>query len=1032
MKRILSAGEGYALFPTNIHYRMPRYFPAWRAPLLFVFSFFMCLHAGAMEPNPVPMDRAVPVASTNNLSTQRQTTLIGVVTDTAGRTIEGATIAIKGTRVQVMTDGEGQFSLQTDASSGTLIITHIGHQTVEQRFGTDNLGPFRFVLLPIDQALEEVEINAGYYTVRDRERTGSISRITADEIARQPVTNPMAAMIGRMPGVDVVQTTGAPGGGFMIQIRGRNSLRNDGNDPLFIIDGVPVPAEQRQSLLGNTIRPNSGPFSTLNPADIESIEVLKDADATAIYGSRGANGVVLVTTRKGSVGKPMSRFSLSHGLGQAGASIPLLNTAQYLEMRREAFANDGRQPGPTDYDVNGTWDENRYTDWQKELMGGTAHLSNVRYSISGGEGRTRFLIGTGYSRETSVMPTDAADHKVSTNFNINHRSADDRFSIQFSGNYSINNSNLPRLNPVRDALTMPPNAPRLYDDEGNLNWENGTWNNPMARFSQGYHGQIGALVSNALLAYQVLEGLQIKTSLGYNEVASEEYATQPRSSFSPFSSTSSSAGFADGNISTWIVEPQLSYECKIGPGHLSILIGNTFQETRSESKTLQATGFSSDALLGNPQAGSSINISSLSNLQYRYHAVFGRINYNLLERYIVNLTGRRDGSSRFGPGRQFANFGAIGAAWLFGDELFVRRHAGFISHGKLRASYGITGSDQIGDYGFYDVWNTATYPYGGITPMRPARLYNPDYGWEENKKLEFALEMGLWQDRLTVGASYYRNRSGNQLIASVLPMATGFGSIQMNWPAEVQNTGIEISMNTQHRIGGAFLWSTDLHVTIPGSKLLSFPDIETSAYRLSHQVGSPINIYPAYHLLGVDVQTGLYSFMDVNGDGRHTNDSDYIINKKLGKQYYGGVNNSFGYKNLGLSVFIQFVKQTGYDYTVIFSAAPGRMSNQPVYILDRWQQEGDMAGVQRFTSGTGEANTLFGLRGDQKIVDASFVRLKNLAFHYRLPFGKHTSTFLLSGQNLALFTNYRGYDPERQLPALAPVSIWTLGYDLTF
>lgn len=1044
MKRFLSAGEGYALFPTNINYRMSRYFPAWRAPLICVFVFFMCLHAGAMEPNPIHKDRAVPAASTTHISTSnghrqvhQQTTLTGVVTDTAGRAIEGATIAIKGSRMQVMTDGDGQFSLQTDASSGTLIVTHIGHQTVEQRFGAGNFGPFRFVLLPNDQALEEVEINAGYYTVKDRERTGSISRITAEEIARQPVTNPMAAMIGRMPGVDVVQTNGAPGGGFRIQIRGQNSLRSDGNDPLYIIDGVPVPTQQVQSIIGANIRFGSGPFGSLNPTDIESIEVLKDADATAIYGSRGANGVILVTTRKGSMGKPVSNLSLSHGLGEVGMTVPLLNTAQYLEMRREAFANDGKQPGPADYDVNGTWDETRYTNWQKELLGGTAYLTNARYSISGGEERTRFLIGAGYSRETSVMPVDDADHKISTNFNINHHSTDDRFNIQFSGNYSVNISALPRYNPMRNALTLPPNAPSVFDREGNLNWEGGTWSNPMSNLMQNYKSRINMLVGNALVSYEFVKGLRFKTNFGFNAVKNKEHASQPLSIMNPYLSGGSSAHFANGDVQTWIIEPQLSFQRKIGADKLNIMFGSTIQESLTYAQTLRADGFSSDALLGNPQAGATLNISSVSEAQYRYQAIFGRINYNLNERYIVNLTGRRDGSSRFGPGRQYANFGAIGVAWLFGEEPVIKRTMNFISHGKLRTSYGITGSDQIGDYGFYDTWNTATYPYAGVVPLRPARLFNPEYGWEENRKLEVGLEMGFWEDRLQLSASYYQNRSGNQLISARLPSFTGFGTIRMNMPAEVQNTGLEFSIKTINIESSSFKWSSDILLTIPRSKLLSYPDINTSVDRLNYQVGKSMDVQYAYHSLGVDPITGLYTFLDADRDGRFTIQGDYFTRKDRGKQYYGGYNSSFSYKGFSLDLFIQFVKQTGYDYRSLFTGAPGRMTNQPVYVLDRWQQDGDQVIIQRFTSGPGDANTRFNLSGDDQIVDASFIRLKNVMLRYRLPIKKNqlSSTFYLNGQNLVLFTNYRGMDPESARSPSAsvpPLRMISLGYELTF
>lgn len=1028
MKRFLCAGERYVPSKKKFVYKY----------ISMVSLFFMCLQAAfSNETVSVTEDDRPFFTTFNSILITQETKISGVVIDTTGTPLEGVSITIRGSKVQSITDSEGRFSIIPKISSGTLMVSFVGFQTITEKFSDGNYGPYRFVLLPNSEAIEEVEINAGYYTVKDRERTGSISRITSKEIERQPVANPMAALIGRMPGVDVVQTNGAPGGGFKIQIRGRNSLRDDGNEPLYIIDGVPVPSEMKATNMINTIRPNGGPFSTLNSGDIESIEILKDADATAIYGSRGANGVVLVTTKKGQFENSESKFLFSHGIGSVESKLKLLNTVQYLEMRKEAFENDGKLPGPTDYDVNGIWDKNRYTDWQKVLLGETAHLTNTQYTLNTKEGNTSFYVGTGYSRETSVMPTKASDIKYNGVIKLSYFSKNRKFNLDINTRYEVNENNLPRVSPLRDAVMLPPNAPKIYNDDGSLNWENGTWNNPMAGFYQRYEGTVNNLLSNGTISYNIFDAINIKSSFSYNKIGNNETYNQPKISFNPYNTIGSTAYYSKGNFISWNIEPQISYSYKNALHKLSILFGSSFLRNHTEHTSLSASGFSSDALLRNPQAAASINIASINNSEYKYSAIFGRINYILLGKYLINLTGRRDGSSRFGPGRQFANFGAIGIAWQFGEEEYFVNNLKFLSQGKLRFSYGLTGNDQIGDYGYFDTWNAALYSYEGITPLKPTRLFNSEFGWEENKKMEIGIEFGLWNNKFQGSLSYYRNHSSNQLVASVLPYMTGFSYINMNFPALVQNQGLEITLGYNILSGKKINWKTDLNITFPQNKLLDFPNIEVSAYNYTYKVGKSMDIEFAYHLLGVNSKTGLYQFLDVNNDGRYTANEDYLTIKEKSKKFFGGINNSVCYKGFELNVFIQYVKQTGYSYKTLFNLAPGRQSNQPIYVLDRWQNEGDEVNVQRFTSGTGDANTLFSFRSDDRIVNSSFLKLKNVSIDYQfyLKNFKNRVALNLSAQNLAIFSKYKGLNPENSqsstngIPSLRMVSI---GSSFTF
>lgn len=365
---------------------------------------------------------------------------------------------VKGTTISMITDQKGNFSI-TANSTDTLVFSFIGYAAQEILVG--NKTSLNIILVEDSTQLKEVTINAGYYKVKDKERTGSIARITSKDIETQPVTNVLAAMQGRMAGVNITQATGVPGGGFDIQIRGLNSLRAEGNAPLYIIDGVPYSSEPIGYNQSNTIHPTTtSPLNNLNPGDIESLEVLKDADATAIYGSRGANGVVLVTTKRGKQGNTIFTANISKGFGEVTRFIKLMNTQQYLAMRAEAFTNDGITSYPSyAYDINGTWDQNRYTDWQKELLGGTAEITNISSSMSGGSEHTQFMISGNFNKETTVFPGDFAYKKGNLRANVNHTSSDRKFRVNFSAGYTLQDNNQPSQDLTPAAWGTPPNAP---------------------------------------------------------------------------------------------------------------------------------------------------------------------------------------------------------------------------------------------------------------------------------------------------------------------------------------------------------------------------------------------------------------------------------------------------------------------------------------------------------------------------------------------------------------------------------------------
>jgi hypothetical protein len=408
------------------------------------------------------------------------------------------------------------------------------------------------------------------------------------------------------------------------------------------------------------------------------------------------------------------------------------------------------------------------------------------------------------------------------------------------------------------------------------------------------------------------------------------------------------------------------------------------------------------------------------------------MNYSWRGRYIVNLTGRRDGSSRFGPGKQFANFGAVGLAWIFSEEGFMKNSMPFLSLGKLRASYGTTGNDQLGDYQYLDTFSSSLGAYQGTIGLQPDRLSNPDFAWETNKKFEAGLELGFMDNRILATVSYYRNRSSNQLVGFPLPTTTGFSTIQGNFPATVQNTGMEIELNTRNIVTGSLHWTTSFNVSVPHNRLLEFPNLSTfPAYASIYVVGEPLGIRKLYHSTGIDPATGIYTFEDVNGDGSY-NSKDGQIVRFVGKQFYGGLSNKLEYKGFQFDILFQFVRQTGDDYILSF-ATPGTSINAPALVMNRWKSVDDKSDVQRFSQ-TGAPLTAYSrlVSSNQSISDASFICLKNLSLSYSLPqpwiqkMHIENARLFVQGQNLLIITGYKGLDPETQggsqLPPLCVVA----------
>jgi TonB-linked SusC/RagA family outer membrane protein len=966
---------------------------------------------------------------------QPQKTIRGIITDGAAP-LSGVNVLVKNSARGSISDLEGWYSVSASAND-TLVFTYVGYKMQEVAVGS---GPILNVVMEVDaQALDAVVINAGYYKVTDREKTGSISRVTAEEIEKQPVNNPLEALQGRAAGVVITPTTGLPGGGVQVRIRGQSSIAA-GNEPLFVVDGIPIDSQSMSN--GYTSTPllpdgNVSPLNNISPSEIESIEILKDADATAIYGSRGANGVVLITTKEGKAGKTRYNIKWSSSLGHVTRFQKLLNTQQYLKMRREAFANDGITEYPEyEYDINGTWDQNRYTDWQKELIGETAYRNTIQGDVSGGGEQTRFLLSGEYTTETTVFPDDSKFNRASVHTAINHSDKAEKFTLKFTAHYGIENNTLPARDQTIRALNLPPNAPALYDEDGELNWENGTFTNPLGILNGNYLLNRKTLLSNLALHYEIIPQLGIRVNTGYENSNLNESRTNPNTVYDPsfgLGSEYSTIFVNKGARNSWIAEPQVDWNTSFLGGKLSALVGGSFQQKTAAILSYVGQGFASNDLIYDLAAASFIQIDRDEETKYKYEAVYGRLNYNWHKKYIVNLTGRRDGSSRFGPGRKFSNFGAVGAAWVFSEEAFFK-NSNWLYTGKLRGSYGSTGNDQIGDYGYLDTYTVSGTPYGGIIGIGPTQLYNPNLGWEINKKGSLALELAVWDNCVSLTAEWYKSRSGNQLVGIPLAYTTGFPSVQANLGAIVENRGWEISLSTVNIKNDDFNWTTDFNITIPQNELVAFPGLENSTYANQFVIGEPITIKKVFHYTGIDTETGIYQFEDYNGDGNISAPDDQQYTEGLAPEFYGGISNVLKYRNWNLSFFFQFSKQKAYNQW--YSASPaGTMGNQPTDVLDHWENTGDNAQTQLYTSGYNvEATNAFYnfISSDAAISDASYIRLKNLALSYAVPIDKVAAKIFLQGQNLITFTSFKGGDPEQFSGFLPPLRWLGGGIQLTF
>lgn len=979
----------------------------------------------------------------------------GRITNVQGEPLVNANVMIKRSKKGTTTNVKGEFVLTNVRPDDVISISFIGYKTKSFKISDPHDGAgYDQVMQVADNELDQVVIQA-YGVTSKRFSTGDISVVTAKEIERQPVMNPILTLQGRVAGLEVQQINGYASAPVQAEIRGRATIGDAASEPLYIIDGVPLMVLRIGTTQGygpgtgflqnaGLTGPAAGqsPLFSINPKDIESIEVLKDADATSIYGSRGANGVILITTKKGKIGKTKLDMSVNTGFTAVTRYWKMLNTPQYLSMRREAFRNDAIIPDPGSAPDLLTWDTTRYIDWQKELYGHKGQVINTEMRVSGGDYRTTFSIGATYSRMQAITTASGADLRGGLSLNLSHSSVNRKVTLSLSASYNFTRSDMISL---PGSVTFAPNAPGIYDSVGKLNWKE--WEpaggNPFNALLDPYTAKTNFLNSNLGLSYQPVRGLTAKISFGYNNSQVNQVSLEPIASQNPATHPTGSAFFGNNSNHNWIIEPQLSYEAVIGPGKFTALIGGSAQGTVTDGIYIHGMGYTSDALLRT--ISNAPNKETQDNYaEYRYASVFARAGYNLFDRYVINLNARRDGSSNYGPGHQFGNFASVGWAWLFTEEPWFKNHTGWLSFGKFRGSYGIAGSDGGIPYGYITRWKSSKAIYDGITPLVAIQHANPNYRWQQNTKLEFAADLGFFKDWLTLTVAYYRNRTGNQLLAYPTPLMSGFTSVIANLNALVQNAGWEFSIGGKgvhvHSKYFNWDWAPRFTFSINQNKFLSFDGLGSSPFRNQGLIGHPLNGRYLLHYIGIDPQTGNYTYEDKNHDGiinPNTGPTTDGYFKKTSPTYSTGFGFNFDAMGFGISLFFLAKKQTGIN-AIAQGVNPGAFNyNQPVEVLGRWQKPGDIANVGKFS--TINAQDPGGYLGSSDIgyTDASYIRLQNVSLTYSLP-EKWTkkshiqSSVFVNANNILTITGYKGIDPETQnFGGMPPTRTIVAGLTLT-
>lgn len=950
--------------------------------------------------------------------------LTGQVTDLDNFALPGVNIYIKGTTTGTTTDLEGNYRLEVEGPETVLVYSFIGYITQEVTSGARTTID---VLLAEDATELSEVIVTGYSYVKKRDLIGAIASVSAEDIKDLPVISVDQALQGKAAGVQVTQSSGTPGGGITVRVRGNTSI-SASNRPLFIIDGVPV--EDGALALRSFGGQNDNALATLNPNDIESFQVLKDASAKAIYGSRAANGVVLITTKRGGKdAKTTVSFDVQRGVIDLANKIDLLSSEELVELQREALINAGQNPDESGI-IKGVTDAVN-TDWI-DMVTRQAIMEQYQLSFSGGNEQTRFYSSFNYRGEEGVILNNQFLRFAGT-LNVDHQV---NAKMKFGNNLTISKTRNDRIKGDNFLDGVYSGAVRSlpyyypYDEKGRIIGPGSSSYGGFPNFNPVGQAVLPRFETYALKIlvgvfgeYEINKNLRAraKFSVDYNDIAEDQF--EPSSTaIGGFLASVGGQGygvFSTGAYITYINTNTITYNQTFGDHVINATAGTEFLQRTERTSFVQGRLFPSDDFTYITSAGI-VDAGSSGFLSSGLNSYFAEARYDYREKYFASVTTRYDGSSRFGQSNRFGLFPSISAGYRISNEAFFPKNT-IIDDLKLRMSYGFTGNERIGDYAFLGTFASTTY--NGVTGTAPANLENPELQWEVTREANIGIDLSLFSGRIQTTVDGYQNLTSKLLFAEPIPLTTGFGSIQGNI-GEVSNLGIELAVNTVN-IDKDFTWSTNFNVSRNVNMVKSLADTLPlfRGYTASGagntnivKVGYPLGTFWGLNFLGVDPATGDAIYEDVNGDGQISPDDGMVIGTAQA-DFIGGITNNLSYKGFDLSLFLQFSygnEILNFSNTGLLNAGEDLNNNQVRKALDRWQEPGDITDVPRYESG----NTRNNWHSSRFLEDGSFLRIKNVSLGYNLPL-RYAQKIKAQGirvygsaTNVLTWTNYTGNDPE--------------------
>ncbi len=952
--------------------------------------------------------------------------------------LPGVNVVAKGTVQGTVTDINGDFSLEVSANSTVLVFSSVGYLTEEVTVG--NRTVINLSMTVDITALDEIVV-VGYGSQKRRDLTGSISSVKLDDVINLAAASPDAMLQGKAAGVQVVQNSGAPGAEVFVRVRGSASLLAD-QRPLYVIDGIPMTNISRTGLEGSGQRPSA--LADLNPNDIESIEVLKDAASAAIYGSRAAAGVVLITTKKGKSGDAKINFSAQTGVQQVWRKLDLLEGNEMVDVIQEARLNRGLLPDPI---LTATGNN---TNWQDEIFQ-NAITSNYNLSISGGNDRMTSYVSLSYFNQVGTIKGQEFE-RFNGRLNLEYKATK---NIKIGNNTTYSHTNR-RIIPgdfstysaLGNALFANPNY-EVRDEEGNWSQDPiGAWENPVMITQDLQHfGRQKRLITNFYAEVDFHKNLKFRSTFGIDNLSTEEDRFIPSYFTAVQGRAVAQAESYDETI--WQNENILTYTNSFNKHNIGIMAGTTTLESRARFLRAGGQEAASDIIRTIAISDPFVPNHSISN--WGLSSLFGRANYAYDEKYLAEVSVRRDGSSRFGRDKRYGVFPAASLGWRISEESFIAG-VGFLNDLKLRASIGSTGNQEgIANFGSLALYGTGQN-YDGIPGIAQVSLANAELGWETTVSTNVGFDISMFKNRLTFYVDVYDRTTKDLLFERQLPWTSGFSGINRANLGTMQNRGVELFITSTNIQTTNFQWTTDFNISWNRNKITELPDnggelgsdlIFTMPSVQSvegpgniYRVGEPVGSLWGYRYLGVyptdedvpasfftrGVRGGDFIYEDVNEDGIYSRAFDQMIIGNALPLHFGGITNNFTYKGFDLNILINWTYGNDiYNMTRAALEGMAREINQLATVRDRWQQPGDVTNIPRPLYGTSSVSGASATdRSSRFVEDGSFLRLRNVTLGYNLPkpvlerLKISNARIYLSGQNLLTVTNYTGLDPENQ------------------